>query len=828
MGTGNVGHLDQETLSAFADDELQPAEADAARRHLAACAACHAELAAFAELDQALAAAPALSCAAALPLVSAEIDGESDSHETAAATMHLTTCGSCRELRQAWLATEVAIRELPVALPSARVDAAMAALAKRDQRRGAPDWRRVAAVPVVGGGLVAVGVSAAMVIATVGQPRTQISLQPAPQLGAVNAQVGPLAVQEVLNTRTNTLYSLRPAQNQVAALDPFSKLTRATISVPAKPVTLAVNEDANKVYVLDVQRSLVEIDGDTNTVTSTTPNVVDGEPTAISYDAVKQQIVVAAQAPRATAAPTAAPTQGVVAVVDVATKTVLQSRTVDAVPQTVVLDDTGTRALLVSKDAATIVDAATYQLSIRLPGGVAGAFGASKGPVAIITASNGGTRLAFFGNAAPAPVDLEGAPVAIASTPDGAFGVLVKTGDKGRVYVVDAAGKIAQLLDVAASGPSLVYDANAKQFAIVGADVTFAAAPTTAPVVTAPSPSASAAPTAQPSATASAKPSASPTASAQPAPSPTEAPVAAAKPSAAPLPAPAGATLAWTGTYRVELPYGKHVSIAAIDPQKKRIWFVDQNRTLNAMSTTDYKIFPVAQLPGGANIDALVVGYTHVYAIDKAGVQLYDLALPSEILSPQSMGLLRDGVGFSVTPDDRLWFGRGSQLMSYDPRVKRVSVIDTTATAIAMVTTDSAARVWYAGAGDKLGVYDARTELLTEFSLPRRGTPTAMTVDGSGQAWIATNAGELFAVSGGQLALTAHVPAPITTFASGSTSLAWGLSSGTAATSYAPVDGSRTRTVVPGAISAFFFDAQGRVWLTDRTSGFFYVTEAAP
>ncbi|MEK7426103.1 MAG: hypothetical protein AAB131_19955, partial [Actinomycetota bacterium] len=302
---------------------------------------------------------------------------------------------------------------------------------------------------------------------------------------------------------------------------------------------------------------------------------------------------------------------------------------------------------------------------------------------------------------------------------------------------------------------------------------------------------------------------------------------AVAKPSGAPLPVPAGATLAWTGMYRVELPYGKRASIAAIDPRGTRIWFVDQNRTLNAMTPDGYKVFPIAQLPGGANIDALVVGYEYVYALDRAGVQLYQVSLATELLTWQSVGLLRDGIGFSVTPNDVLWFGRNDQLISYDPRTKRIAVVGTGASAITAVTTDSAARVWFAGGRDVVGAYDTRTARLTEYVLPRRGAATALAVDGRGSLWVATDGGELFSLSDGVLQLSARAAAG-TTFSVSRGGTAWTLRNGPAGGLYAPVDGSRTVDVVPGSVGALIFDQSGRAWLLDRTSGVFYATVAAP
>lgn len=819
-----MGHLPHDALSAYSDGELPAPEAEAARAHLSSCASCRHELASFGQLDALLAASPALSCAVVRPLLSALVDEETDAHEAAAVSLHLTACADCRAQRQHWLAADAAIRSLPAGLPSARVDAAIAALGERT-RRVAPARRRVLAGPAFAGA-VASGLMAVVAVMGGGQAGVQVRPQPVP---AANTLFGPVAVQQVLNTKTNTLYALRPDAKAVAALDPFSKLQRALIPLAAKPITLALNEDANRVYVVDVERSLSEIDGATNAVVSTTPNVVTGTPTAISYDPAKKQIVVAASVPAKTAAPitssapTASPPTGEVVVLDSSSKRTLESRTVDAAPQIVVLDEAGAHALLVSSDGTRVVNAATYEVTLSLPGGVAGAF-ATNGHIGVLSSASGGSRVMFFGTGAPGALDLEGAPVAMTALPHGGYGVLVDVGGRGRVYTIDAAGRVGGRVDVNLGGRILTYDAATQRFAVIGGEVSYAAlpaasgdpstqaaaspGPTTAPATSAP------AATAQPSATPQAIPTATPTVA------------AVAKPSSPPLPVPAGATLAWTGMYRVELPYGKRATVAAVDPRGTRIWFVDQNRTLNAMTPDGYKIFPVAQLPAGASIDALVVGYEYVYAIDKAGVQLYQLSVATELVTSQSIGLLRDGVGFAVTPNDTLWFGRNDQLLSYDPRTRRIAIVGTGAAPITAVGTDSAARVWFAGGKNVVGSYDTRGERLTEYALPRRGAATALALDGAGALWVATDGGELFSLTGGVLQISAKT-APGTTLSVSRSGAAWTLRNAPTGGIYAPVDGSRTAQAVPGSIQGLIFDQTGRAWLLDRTSGVFYVTESA-
>ncbi|MEK7863061.1 MAG: zf-HC2 domain-containing protein, partial [Chloroflexota bacterium] len=508
-----MGHLRDDALSAYSDGELPASEAEAARAHLSSCATCRHELATFGQLDALLAAAPALSCTAVRPLLSALIDDETDTHETAAVSLHLTSCADCRAQRQHWQGADAAICALPAGVPSARVDAAMAALGER--RRGvAPGRRRVLVGPAFAGA-VASGLMAVAAVMGGGQVVTQTRAQPVP---AANTLFGPVAVQQVLNTKTNTLYALRPDTKTVAALDPFSKLQRASIPLAAKPITLALNEDANRIYVVDVERSLTEIDGASNTVVSTTPNVVTGTPTAISYDPAKKQIVVAASVPARTAAPitsnapSASPPSGEVVVLDSSSKRTLESRTVDAAPQIVVLDESGTRALLVSSDGTRVVNAATYEVALSLPGGVAGAF-ATNGHIAVLSSTSGGSRMQFFGNGAPGALDMEGAPVAVTALPRGGFGVLVDVNGKGRVYIVDVNGRLDGRVDVVLGGRILTYDGATQRFAVIGSEVAYAALPASS---AAPSAIAAASPSPTQAPASSAPASGSPATSAQP------------------------------------------------------------------------------------------------------------------------------------------------------------------------------------------------------------------------------------------------------------------------------------------------------------------------
>src|SRR5438105_3486021 len=126
-------HLSDEFLSAYADGELPPSKAVAAAAHLRVCAGCAETIRLFTGLDERLSSTPALGCSAALTLVSAELDGELGRAESAIARLHLSSCAECRSAVLRWSVADQAIAALPPARPSARVDAAIAALGREPQ-----------------------------------------------------------------------------------------------------------------------------------------------------------------------------------------------------------------------------------------------------------------------------------------------------------------------------------------------------------------------------------------------------------------------------------------------------------------------------------------------------------------------------------------------------------------------------------------------------------------------------------------------------------------------------------------------------------------------
>src|SRR5439155_25426584 len=125
-----IQHPSLERLSQLADGEISAADARALNEHLFACAKCRSSLESFQSLDLELRRAPLVDCAAALALISANVDDEADEAEAAVAERHLETCATCRADERAWSGVSVALAALPTGSPAARVDQAIAAIAR--------------------------------------------------------------------------------------------------------------------------------------------------------------------------------------------------------------------------------------------------------------------------------------------------------------------------------------------------------------------------------------------------------------------------------------------------------------------------------------------------------------------------------------------------------------------------------------------------------------------------------------------------------------------------------------------------------------------------
>ncbi len=844
-----VAHLPIERLSSFIDRELGPAEERTVRAHLDACVGCSALVARLEGVGRILDAFPAPDCSASAQLVSAHADGEIAAPGPALAERHLRACDVCRARMEAWSELDGSLRALPPALPSARTDSAIAAIVRRGDRRTWPARTGPAAL------------RAALAVATViamtligpferdagvpgdGQPRVQVEV---PSFAGIRFAV--------LNPRTNTLYLAQPTLGRVAALDATTRAQVASINVGGRPTALALDEAANTILVMDSShRTLTEIDGARNTVGATTTLAIEGTPTAIHFDAANGKIVLSgtvspasppptadrpAAPPRPTAGRQAAPPppQGFVAVIDGGTKLLETQRSVDAAPLAVELNLPGTRALLVAADATMLVDAATYRTIGRLTGGVAAAFSATGDAIAILSDRDGRARLSFTSGDGAGFADLDGRPVTLIALPDGDFAALLDVGPgRGRIAIVSSAANISSTLDIPLAGRDLVYDAAARRFSVAGESVASVSRPEsagTAPPAVAPGSAVAAgpAPPSSPAASATAGPSGSGAAAASPpqaSPSlaaPTGAPSSAKPPS---LSATGGllanAPLAWGNTYRVPLPEGRRPLV--VGGGGARIWFVDQGNSLSSIDTVTGAVLTFARLPADARIKWLVTGPSFVHAIDTAGSRIFSLDLARGRTTQFGLGLVRSAAAATVSTDDRVWLASpdATQLVSFDPRTHALGAVEVRTHRVNALFGDAAGGVWYAEESrNAVGRIEAGGRTV-ETLVPLRGRPTGVVADAAGNAWLGTDAGEVFSVRAGRVASVLATGGSITAvLLAGGTP--WYLASSGHGSAYGPIGAPSAAITAPASLESLAFDLTGRGWSTDGVTPAFFVT----
>src|SRR5437773_1889326 len=219
-----IQHPSVEQLSQLADGEISAADAHSLNEHLFACADCKATFESFRALDLELRRAPLVGCEAALALISAQLDDEADEAEAAVAERHLETCATCRADERTWSTLSAALAALPAGFPSARVDEAIAAIARRERRPVARP------VPAIAARALVTITAAIAVVAVALSPVAPTGAPVATQIGTQPDQVIVAAAQSVvLNERTNTLYVLDAANAAVEARDATTSELKAKI-----------------------------------------------------------------------------------------------------------------------------------------------------------------------------------------------------------------------------------------------------------------------------------------------------------------------------------------------------------------------------------------------------------------------------------------------------------------------------------------------------------------------------------------------------------------------------------------------------------------------
>lgn len=810
-------HLSFEELSALFDGEL-PAKAEtAARQHLRDCPQCSAEYSLSVRLERDLRQPPVLSCEAALELVSATFDDQASQPERATAERHLNACEACRGQVQEWGSLGYALKTLPAGRPSARVDQAIARLANPPKRMSRPAFPGFAARVAIAGAAILAVILGGLPLAQ--QPGATPAIQQGDDRVIVAA-----AQQIVYNSRNNTLYQLDTVTAAVNALEPGTNGLKARIPVGGQPIRLALNEAANTIWVLDaVQKRVTEIDAATNTVISaTTVDGLTGTPTSINVDNTGKVVVTSIANPAASSAP-----GGSVAVLDNTTKQLETVREIDVAPRMVVVDPLSNQAVLVSPSTTKLVDS-SYKVISTLPGGVAAAFSRRGDGVAVLSPTGADTTVNFAGAFAPAALKLQGSPRAITGLKEGGYLVLLQIEGQGRVVKISADGRSEGSVSLASIvGGDLLYDEATSFFTVAAAGkvetgqipataASASSAPPASPATTLAAPTASTAPSATTPATASP----------EPAKSPPPTPVVAGVPARDVL---NDAKLIGEGIYSASLPSGLKPHLMAANGS--RIWFVDLASRVGTFDMTSGDVKMIGKLRSDAHVAYWVAGRSFLFGVDDATGQVHLVSTVTESIDAYPLNVLSPVSGVAVGPDDRLWIGLrdASYLLTFDPRTHGIAAFDLGEARVNALAVDTVGRIVYSDdQRGRVGTLDLTTLKISEVTLSRRGSTTALIVDGSGTLWLGTSTGDLYSVKGGLARQVLNVRMPVSSLALDRSGRAWFLApipNGIPGFGYAPADGGQGVRSIPGPASGLAFDGEGRTFSADPRGAFYVTTE---
>jgi anti-sigma factor RsiW len=810
-------HLSFEELSALFDGELSSQADTAARQHLRACPDCSAEYSLNVRLERDLRQPPVLSCDSVLELLSATFDDQASPPDRAVAERHLTACAACRGEVQAWGNVGYLLRTLPAGRPSARVDQAIAHLVSPPRRVGLPAFPRLAPrFAIAGAAILAVIIGGLPLAQTPG---------PTPAQQPESDRVIVAAAQQILyNAKNNTLYELDTAAAAVNAREPGTNEVKARIPVGGDPIQLKLNVVANTILVLDaVQKRVTEIDAASNTVVSATTVDVAGTLTGINIDTTGKILLTSIPTAAASAAP-----GGTISVLDSTTKQLETVREIDVAPRMVVVDPLSNQAVLVSSEITKLVDS-SYKVIRTLPGGVSAAFSRKGDGVAVLSANGPDTTINFAGALAPTALKLQGSPLAIIALKEGGYLVSLQVAGQGRVVKISPDGRAEGSISVAVAGGDLLYDEATNFFTVANAG-TFASAQV--PVEAASAASAS------PAATATTATVASPAASSAPA--PTTAPAASTQPSAPASPSPIvavipgpsvfdGAKEIAAGLYSATLPSGLRPQLIAANGS--RVWFVDQASRVGSFDMATGATKTIAKLRSDAHVGFWVAGRSFVFGVDPESGQVHVINTVTESVDSYPTNVLSRVSAVAVGIDDRLWIALrdASYLLAWDPKTRGIDAYDLGDARVSALAADLSGRIVYTDdAHASVGTLDPITRRLRVDALTRRGSTTAMIVDGTGTLWLGTSTGDLYSVKDGSARQVINVRMAVSSLALDQTGRAWFLApipNGIPGFGYGPVDGSEPVRSIPGPAIGLAFSDSGRVFSGDPRGAIFVAAE---
>jgi anti-sigma factor RsiW len=804
-------HLSFEELSALFDGEL-PAQAETfARQHLRDCPQCSAEYSLNVRLERDLRQPPVLSCDSVLELLSASFDNQAGQPDRAVAERHLAACEACSAQVHGWLTVSHVLRTLPAGKPSSRVDEAIARLADPPRRIRLPAFPGVAA-------RVAIAGAAILAVILGGLPLAQAPSGTQAEDQANDRVIVAAAQQIVYNAKNNTLYQLDPATAAVNALEPGSYDLKVRIPIGGDPIRLTLNETANTILVLDaVQKRFTEIDATSNTVIGSTNVDVTGTLTGINVDSGGKILVTSVATPAASAAPV-----GSISVLDSTTKQLETVREIDVAPRMVVVDPLSSQAVLVSSGVTKLVDS-SYKVIATLPGGVAAAFSRRGDGVAVLSPTGPDTTITFAGAFAPAALKLPGSPRAITALQKGGYLVLLQIDGQGRVVKISPEGRAEGSISIAVAGSDLLYDEATNFFTVSnGGKVETGQVPGAAASASS-TPPAALTTLASPVVSSSPSPTTPAAASPEPSKSPNASPVVVALPDVLD-----NAKSIASGLYSASLP--SELKPHLIAATGSRIWFVDQTSRVGTFDMNTGAVKTIAKLRSDAHVGFWVAGRSFVFGVDAVSGQVHVVNTVTESVDSYPTNVLSPVSAVAVGPDDKLWIALrdASYLLVFDPRTRGMDSFDLGEARVSALALDAGHVLYADDLHARVGTLDLMTMRVNEVNFTRRGSTTALIVDGSGTLWLGTSTGDLYAVKGGLARQVSNMRTLVSSLALDATGRAWFLAlipNGIPGFAYGAADGSQAVRSIPGPAIGLAFNEGGRVFSADPRGAFYVAVE---
>jgi streptogramin lyase len=239
----------------------------------------------------------------------------------------------------------------------------------------------------------------------------------------------------------------------------------------------------------------------------------------------------------------------------------------------------------------------------------------------------------------------------------------------------------------------------------------------------------------------------------------------------------------------------------------------------------------IGKLRSDAHVAFWVAGRSFVFGVDDATGQVHLVNTVTESIDAYPLNVLSPVSAVAVGPDDRLWLALrdASYLLAFDPRTHGIDAFDLGEARVNALTVDALGRVVYSDdAHARVGTLDLTTLKVSEVIFARRGSTTALIIDGLGTLWLGTSTGDLYSVKGGAARQVLNVRMPVSSLALDRTGRAWFLApipNGIAGFGYAPADGSQGVRSIPGPAAGLAFSDTGRAFSADPRGAFYVATE---